>query len=162
MRGNSNQLVSAMIIENLQSKGYTLPDLPESKTLFSPVVVAGSMIYVSGQIPAGFGELKQYCGAVGRDFTTEQAKKIAAICALNAIAQVQRHLGSLANVKRCVKLTVFVNATPTFVEAHLVANGASEVMLAAFGESSKHARSAIGVAQLPFGVAVEVEAIFEG
>lgn len=150
-----------MILENLTKHGYNLPELSGAKTLFSPVVMLEQQAFVSGQIPAGFGDLNQYCGQLGKDFTTEEGKKIAEICALNTLAQLQNYFGDLSKVKRCIKLTVFVNAHPAFNQAHLVANGASEVMLAAFGKDSKHARSALGVAQLPFGVAVEVEAIFE-
>lgn len=149
------------VIENLKTKGLTLPELAESKTLFKPVMISGIHAYVSGQLPSGFGDLKDHIGKVGKDFTVEQGAKIAEICALNVIAQLQKALGDFDKIKKCVKLTVFVNTAEDFANAHLVANGASEVIVVAFGENGAHARSAVGLAQLPFGVAVEVEAIFE-
>lgn len=150
-----------IVIENLKAKGYNLPELPESQTLFKQVVVSGNHVFVSGQLPMGFGELKEYAGKVGEDFNLEQSKKIAEVCALNVIAQLNRALNNLDNIKKCVKLTVFVNTSEDFNEVHLVANGASEIIITAFGERGAHTRSAVGLAQLPFGAAVEVEAVFE-
>jgi enamine deaminase RidA (YjgF/YER057c/UK114 family) len=159
---NLKSTMTNTVIANLKAKGFNLPTLQESKSLFKPVVISGIHAYVSGQLPSGFGDIKEHMGKVGKDFNLEQGKKIAQICALNVIAQLQAALGDLEKVKKCVKLTVFVNTTEDFDGVHLVANGASEMIIAALGdEKGAHARSAVGLAQLPFGVAVEIEAVFE-
>jgi enamine deaminase RidA (YjgF/YER057c/UK114 family) len=148
-------------IKNLQEKGFTLPSLPENKALYQPFVISSGQVYISGQLPQGFGDLSNHVGQLGHDCSLERGKEIAQLCALNAIAQLQAACGDLDKVKRCLKITVFVNSTAEFTSQPAVANGASEIMITAFGEKGHHARSAIGVSQLPFGVAVEVEAIFE-
>ena len=151
----------SQVLENLNAQGINLPELGESKTIFKQYIVSGNHVYISGQLPLGFGDLKDHVGQLGKSCDVERARKIAHYCALNAIAQLQVAIGDLDRVKRCVKLTVFVNSTGDFTDQPMVANAASELMVAAFGEKGAHARSAIGVSQLPFGVAVEVEAIFE-
>lgn len=151
----------SQVLESLSAQGIKLPLLGESKTLFKQFVVSGNHVYISGQLPLGFGELKEHVGQLGKNCDLERGKRIARYCALNAIAQLQAAVGDLDKVKRCVKLTVFVNSTAEFTDQPQVANAVSELMVQAFGEKGAHARSAIGVSQLPFGVAVEVEAIFE-
>jgi enamine deaminase RidA (YjgF/YER057c/UK114 family) len=151
----------SQVLANLNAQGINLPALGESKTLFKQYVVSGNHVYISGQLPLGFGDLKEHVGQLGKNCDIERARKIANYCALNAIAQLQAAIGDLDKVKRCTKLTVFVNSTAEFTDQPQVANAASELMIQAFGEKGAHARSAIGVSQLPFGVAVEVEAIFE-
>jgi len=151
----------SQVIDNLEKAGLKLPVLGESKTLFKQHIVSGSHVYISGQLPLGFGELKEHMGQLGRDCDIERGKKIAQYCGLNVIAQLQAAVENLDKVKRCSKLTVFVNSSANFTEQPLLANVVSELMITAFGEKGNHARSAIGVSQLPFGVAVEVEAIFE-
>lgn len=145
---------------NLAKNQLQLPELKPSAALFKGAVLCGKQIIVSGQLPLGFGELDSHVGQLGDNVSIERGQKIAEICALNVLAQADNLVG-LENVKSCLKITVFVNSLASFNQQHVVANGASAVMLKAFGEDSHHARSAIGVSQLPFGVAVEVEAILE-
>lgn len=145
---------------NLAEHNLSLPELKPSAALFKGAVLSGKQVIVSGQLPLGFGELSQHVGQLGDNVSIEQGQKIAAICALNVLAQADTLVG-LENIKSCLKITVFVNSVAGFNQQHMVANGASEVMLKAFGAESHHARSAIGVSQLPFGVAVEVEALLE-
>lgn len=153
----------SQIEKNLNQHNLTLPELGDSKTLFSPAVVSGNLMFISGQLPTGFGDLSLHSGQLGKNVSEEQGKEIAKICMLNCFAQAKKALGgSLDKMKKCVKITVFVNSTSEFTAQPAIANGASEVIISAFGsEVGKHSRSAIGVSQLPLGVAVEVEAIFE-
>ncbi|TIW78296.1 MAG: RidA family protein, partial [Mesorhizobium sp.] len=100
-------------------------------------------------------------GVLGRDIDTAAGKEGAKFCAINILAQAKAALGDLERIRRVVKITVFVASAPDFVEQHLVANGASDFLVAALGERGKHARSAVGTATLPLNAAVEIEAIFE-
>lgn len=137
-----------------------LPKAAAPVANYVPVVVTGNHAYLSGQITIWNGELK-YVGQLGKEFQVEDGHKAARICGLNILAQLQAALGDLDRVRRCVKLNVFVNSTPAFVDQPKVANGVSDLMAEVFGDAGKHARSAVGVAQLPLGVAVEVDAVFE-
>ncbi|MGE0233654.1 MAG: RidA family protein, partial [Flavobacteriaceae bacterium] len=103
----------------------------------------------------------EFIGRCGEQYGIDEGQAAARLCALNVLAQVKAALGSLEKVRRCLKLTGFVNSTPDFTDHPKVINGASDIMIAAFGEKGRHARAAVGVASLPLGVAVEVEAIFE-
>ena len=116
--------------------------------------------YLSGQITVWNGEF-QFKGQLGKELQIEDGQKAARLCGLNIIAQLQAALGDLDRVRRCVKLNVFVNSTPSFTDQPKVANGVSDLMAEVFGDAGKHARSAVGVAQLPLGVSVEVDAVFE-
>lgn len=146
---------------NLKTKNLTLPVASAPVANYVPYVVEGNMVYISGQLPLGVGELSQYIGKVGKEFSTEQGKEIARICGLNIIAQLQNACsGNLDKVKRCVKLGVFVNCTEAFTDHPQVANGASDLMVEVFGEKGKHARFAVGSSQIPRGAAVEVDAVF--
>lgn len=137
-----------------------LPKAAAPVANYVPVVVTGNHAYLSGQITIWNGELK-YLGQLGKDLQIEDGQKAARICGMNIIAQLQAALGDLDRVRRCVKLNVFVNSTPTFTDQPKVANGVSDLMAEVFGDAGKHARSAVGVAQLPLGVSVEVDAVFE-
>ena len=149
-------------LQKLAEKGLSLPHLEPSQALFMPYSISNNLVHVSGQLPLGFGDVKQHVGQVGKDIDIERAKQIAQICGLNVIYRVHQAChGNLDLVKKCVKITVFVNSAPNFTDQPLVANVVSQLMLDVFAERGEHARSAIGVAQLPLGVAVEVEAIFE-
>lgn len=146
----------------LQTLGITLPVPSTPVASYVPFVHTGNQVFISGQLPLGVGELSAHVGQLGKDFSIEQAKETARICALNVVAQVKAACGGdLERVKRCVKLVVFVNSTADFTEQPQVANGASDLLVSVFGEKGKHARSAVGASQLPRGVAVEVEAVFE-
>jgi enamine deaminase RidA (YjgF/YER057c/UK114 family) len=148
--------------QRLQKYNITLPALGSNNLAFIPFVIVQNIVYISGQLPMGFGALSEHKGQLGKEFNVEQGKKIAEICAINVIAQIKEACkGNLEKVKKCIKLTVFVNSVANFIEQPAVANGASELINNVFGEKGTHARSAIGVSQLPFGVAAEVEAIFE-
>jgi enamine deaminase RidA (YjgF/YER057c/UK114 family) len=122
-----------------------------------PVVIAGGLAHVSGQLP--FIDGKLVTGRLGEDVSVEQGNAAAQACGLMLLAQLKAALGSLSRVERVVKLGGFVNSTGAFTDQPKVVNGASELMVAVFGDAGKHARSAVGVPSLPLGAAVEVDAI---
>ena len=127
---------------------------------YVPHVEANGLLYISGQISfAEDGSLIK--GRLGEDMDLEAGQAAARRCGIMLLAQMKAALGSLDRVGRVVKLGVFVNSTPEFTDQPKVANGASELMQEVFGEPGRHARSAVGVAALPLGVAVEVDAIVE-
>lgn len=132
----------------------SVPELP-----FDPFVIVEGFAYVSGQIATDAESELVAQGRVGAEVDVDTAIRCAEACARNVLGQLERMPGGLAAVERLVKLTVFVAAAPGFDRPHVVANGASEVILATLGERGRHARSAIGVASLPLGSPVEVEAI---
>lgn len=146
---------------NIEAKlaelGITLPEPAAPVAAYVPVVIAGGMAYVSGQVSIIDGQ--RLNGRLGEDLTLEQGVEGARACGLMILAQLKAALGSLDRVERVVKLGAFVNSTPDFTDQPKVANGASELMVAVFGDAGKHARSAVGVPSLPLGVAVEVDAI---
>lgn len=145
----------------LAELGITLPAAPKPVANYAPVVVSGSYAHVSGQvsIPPGGEGIK---GKVGLDVDTAKAVEAARICALNIIAQLREALGGdLGRVRRIVKLTGFVNATPDFDQHPKVINGASDLMVEVFGERGRHARSAVGAGSLPLNVSVEIDALVE-
>lgn len=145
----------------LKELGIELPNAPMPAANYVPFVVAGSMLFVAGQITAVNGEVK-YKGKVGKDFGVEDGYQAARVCGLNLIAQAKAACGGdLDKIKRVVKLGGFVNATPDFTDHPKVVNGASDLMAEVFGEAGKHARFAVGSSSLPLGIAVEVDAIFE-
>ena len=138
-----------------------LPKAAAPVANYTPVVVAGNLAFVSGQVTVWNGEF-QYKGRLGREFTVEQGQAAARLCGLNVIAQLRAALGGdLDRVKRCVKLGVFVNSADDFTDQPKVANGASDLMVELFGEAGRHARFAVGANTLPLNVAVEVDAVFE-
>ncbi len=144
----------------LKKQGLTLPEAATPAANYVPYVISGSQLFVSGQICAWNGEVK-FVGKLGKDFAVGEGQEAAKICALNILAHAQAALGSLDRVVRCIRLGVFVNSTPDFIDQPQVANGASDLMVQLFGDKGKHSRFAVGVAQLPKGVAVEVDATFE-
>jgi enamine deaminase RidA (YjgF/YER057c/UK114 family) len=118
-------------------------------------------VFISGQIPLKDGK-PQFIGKVGDGISLEEAQAAAKLCGVNVLAQLSAACdGNLDRVVRCLKLGVFVNAVPDYTQQPEVANGASDLMVAVFGDAGKHARAAVGVGSLPRGVAVEVEAVFE-
>ena len=145
----------------LKELGIELPNAPMPAANYVPFVVAGSMLFVAGQITAVNGEVK-YKGKLGKDLAVEDGYQAARICGLNLIAQAKAACGgNLDKIKRVVKLGGFVNATPDFTDHPKVINGASDLMAEVFGDAGKHARFAVGASSLPLGIAVEVDAIFE-
>lgn len=145
------------IDDRLAELELELPAAAAPVAAYVPVVIAGGLAHVSGQIPFVDGEL--LTGRLGEDLTLEDGVTAAQACAVMVLAQLKAALGSLDRVERIVKLGIFVNSAPTFTDQPLVGNGASELMIAVFGEAGRHARSAVGVPALPRGVAVEVDAI---
>ncbi len=118
------------------------------------------MLLTSGQLPLDGGKLV-HTGQIGDELTVAHGQAAARACAINILAQAKAALGDLGRIKRVVKITAFVASTPDFVEQHLVANGASDLLVAVLGDAGKHARSAVGVASLPLNAPVEIEAIIE-
>ena len=142
----------------LAELGITLPEPAAPVAAYVPVVIAGGLAHVSGQLP--FIDGKLVTGRLGEDVSLEDGTAAARACGLMILAQLKAALGSLDRVERVVKLGAFVNSTGDFTEQPQVANGASELMQDVFGENGRHARSAVGVPTLPRGVAVEIDGIF--
>jgi enamine deaminase RidA (YjgF/YER057c/UK114 family) len=150
-------MTDAEIDAKLAELGLTLPEPAAPVAAYVPVVVAGGLAHVSGQLPFIGGKL--VTGRLGEDVTLEQGAAAARACGLMIVAQLKAALGSLDRVGQVVKLGAFVSSTSDFTDQPKVANGASELMAALFGEAGRHARSAVGVPVLPLGAAVEVDAI---
>lgn len=144
----------------LETLGHRLPAVPEPAGAYIPAVRTGNHVYTSGQVPFEDGELAS-SGKVGAEVSLEEAQAAARTCVLNALAALRAELGSLDRVARIVKLTVFVASAEGFNDQARVANGASELLGEIFGERGAHARSAVGVFELPLGAPVEVEVIAE-
>src|ERR1700722_17655502 len=140
-----------IIAAKLKEQGITLPEAATPAANYVPYVISGNQLFVSGQICAWNGEVK-FVGKLGKDFDIAKGQEAAKICALNILAHAQAALGSLDRITRCIRLGVFVNSTPDFTDQPQVANGASDLMVAIFGDKGKHSRFAVGVAQLPKGV----------
>jgi enamine deaminase RidA (YjgF/YER057c/UK114 family) len=145
--------------ERLQALDIVLPKVEPPVAAFVPFVRTGNLVFVSGHIAKKDG--KPWTGQLGAQVTTEQGKQAARGVAIELMATLQAAVGDLNNIRRIVKLLVLVNSAPTFVEQHLVANGASELLGEVFVTQGTHARSAFGVAQIPFGSCVEIELIAE-
>jgi enamine deaminase RidA (YjgF/YER057c/UK114 family) len=153
--------MTGKVESRLKDLGITLPVPPAPVASYVPYVVSGNLVFISGQVTAAPDGLK-YVGIVGKEISIEEGKAAARLCAINLIAQVKAAAGGdLDRVKRCVKVTVFVNAVPGFTQHPEVANGASDLFVEAFGDAGRHARAAVGAGSLPRNVATEVEAVFE-
>ena len=150
----------SVIESRLKELGVALPTPPMPVASYVPCTISGNIVFVSGQIPIADGAIK-YVGKLGVDVPLEAGQAAAQLCAINLLAQLKAAIGDLDRVTRCLKLGVFVNAAPDYTQQPEVANGASDLIAAVFGDAGKHARAAVGVGSLPRGVAVEVEAIFE-
>ena len=146
------------INERLQELELELPKPPEPAANYVPGVQVGDLIFLSGQTPKD-GRQIRYKGKLGVDLTVEDGYAAAQLCTLRLLSVLQSMTGDLANVKKIVKLTAFVNASEDF-EAHpQVVNGASDLLESLFGDKGQHARAAVGVSSLPSGAAVEIELI---
>ncbi|QOC89937.1 RidA family protein [Micromonospora craniellae] len=143
----------------LAELGLALPEVVPPVASYVPAVQSGQHVYVSGQLPMAEGKLLA-TGKVGAGVSAEQAKQLAERCALNALAAIDSLVG-LENIVKIVKLTGFVASAPGFTGQPGVINGASDLFGAVFGEAGRHARSAVGVAELPLDAPVEVEVIVE-
>ena len=143
----------------LAELGLTLPQAAAPIASYVPAVEAGGLLHVSGQLPFKQGVVMT--GRLGEDRDVAFGQGAAQACALMVVAQVKAALGDLSRVKRIVKLGVFINSAGDFTDQPKVANGASDLMVALFGDAGKHARAAVGVPSLPLGAAVEIDAIVE-
>ncbi|MBY0355888.1 MAG: RidA family protein [Rickettsiales bacterium] len=149
------------VYQKLEALGLSLPQVSAPAANYIPCAISGSMVFLSGTLPIVDGK-PAFIGKLGENFTIEQGQETARCCVLNLLAHLHHALdGDLSRVKRVIRLGVFVNATPDFTEHPKVANGASDLMMELFGDAGRHARFAVGVSGLPFGVAVEVDATFE-
>ena len=148
------------IESRLAELGITLPEAPMPAANYVPYVVTGNLVHISGQISQN--EAGMIKGKLGADMDLAAGAEAAKRCAISLLAQLKAACGGdLGRVKRAVKLVGFVNSTADFVDQPKVINGASDFMVAALGDAGRHARSAVSAASLPFGVAVEIEGIFE-
>ena len=144
----------------LAELGLTLPEVVPPLAAYQPAVQSGIYVYTAGQLPMVEGKLP-VTGKVGAEVTPEEAKELARTCALNALAAVKSVTGDLDRIARVVKVVGFVASAPGFTGQPGVINGASELLADVFGEAGRHARSAVGVAELPLGAPVEVELVVE-
>jgi enamine deaminase RidA (YjgF/YER057c/UK114 family) len=148
------------IDDKLKSLGITLPPVSTPAAAYVPFAQTGKLVFLSGHIAKKDG--KPWIGQLGGAIATEEGQQAARATAIDLLGTLQAAVGDLNKVKRIVKVMSLVNSTPTFTEQHLVTNGASELFAQVFGpEKGSHARSAFGVAQLPFGACVEIELIAE-
>jgi enamine deaminase RidA (YjgF/YER057c/UK114 family) len=145
--------------ERLAEQGITLPQVVAPVAAYVPAVRTGNLVYTAGQLPFVDGKLP-VTGKVGADVAPDAGKALARVCALNALAAIDSLVG-LDSVTRVVKVVGFVASAPGFHGQPGVINGASELLAEVFGDNGKHARSAVGVAELPLGAPVEVELIVE-
>jgi enamine deaminase RidA (YjgF/YER057c/UK114 family) len=151
------------IAERLKEFGIELPPAAAPIANYVPAIITGNLLIVSGQLclgPQGV-LLAQHTGKIGRNVSPDEGRLAAYLCGLNILAQAERELGSLDRIVRCIRLGGFINATPEFSALPQVMNGASDLMVAVFGDKGRHARTTIGVASLPLDACVEVEAMFE-
>ncbi|RWP44724.1 MAG: RidA family protein [Mesorhizobium sp.] len=152
--------MSETIEKRLSDLGVTLPAAAAPAANYVPYCRSGNLLFIAGQLPLSEGKL-QASGLLGRDVDIATGQEAAKYCAINILAQAKAALGDLEKIRRVVKITVFVASAPDFFEQHLVANGASDLLVAVLGDPGKHARAAVGAASLPLNAAVEIEAIFE-
>ena len=148
------------IEKRLSDLGVSLPAAAAPAANYVPFMRTGNLVFTAGQLPLKDGKLAA-TGLLGRDVDVETGKEAAKFCAINILAQAKAAIGDLERIRRLVKITVFVASAPGFTEQHLVANGASDFLVAVLGDRGKHARSAVGVASLPLNAPVEIEAIIE-
>lgn len=147
----------------LRALGLSLPVPAAPVANYVPFVIAGSLLVISGQLPFGAdGKLDPaHIGKIGATVTVEAGKAAARLCVINVLAQAKVALGDLDKIIRCVRLGGFINAAPGCSSLPAIMNGASDFIVEVLGEAGRHARSTVGVAELPLDSAVEVEALFE-
>ncbi|MDQ0346205.1 RidA family protein [Ancylobacter vacuolatus] len=143
----------------LAALGITIPAASAPAANYVPFVISGNLLWISGQISMANGSF--ITGKLSGEADIEAGRAAARQCAINLIAQIKAALSDLDRVKRVVKLVGFVNSAPDFTDQPKVVNGCSDLFVEVFGDAGRHARSAVGVAQLPFNVSVEVEAVIE-
>ncbi|MFD1326837.1 RidA family protein [Mycoplana ramosa] len=152
--------MSAEIENRVKELGYDIPTAAAPAANYVPYIISGSVLHISGQLPIADGKIA-VTGHLGKDVDVATGQKAAELCAVNLLAQAKAALGDLSRIKRIIKINGFVASAPTFVEQHLVINGASNLLVNALGEPGKHARAAVGMAALPLNAAVEIDAIME-
>ncbi|MGH7006235.1 MAG: RidA family protein [Alphaproteobacteria bacterium] len=152
--------MSNTIETRLRNLGIDLPAAAAPAANYVPFAQTGPLLLTSGQLPLAGGKLV-HTGLLGTDLDVAQGQECAKACAVNILAQAKAALGDLEKIARIVKITVFVASHPGFTEQHLVANGASDLLVAVLGDAGRHARSAVGTAALPLNAPVEIEAIIE-
>jgi enamine deaminase RidA (YjgF/YER057c/UK114 family) len=138
----------------------SLPDAPKPVAAYIPAKQTGNLVFTAGQLPMVNGELISK-GLLGQDVEIDEANKAARICTLNALAAIKGVIGDLDRIKQIVRVVGYVASVPTFTQQPAVVNGSSELLLEIFGESGKHARSAVGMAVLPLNASVEIELTVE-
>jgi enamine deaminase RidA (YjgF/YER057c/UK114 family) len=147
--------------KRLAERGVELPQPSKPGANYLPFVRSGNLLFMTGQLSQWNGE-RRFIGKLGREFDIEQGQQAVRLCGLNLIAHLRGALaGDLDRLSRCVRIAGFVNSMPDFHGQSQVVNGASDLFVEVFGEAGRHTRMAVGVAALPYDVAVEVEAIFE-
>jgi enamine deaminase RidA (YjgF/YER057c/UK114 family) len=150
-----------VIEERMMQRNIELPAPSSPGANYVPFVRSGNLVFITGQLSQWNGE-RRFIGKLGREFGVEEGQQAARLCALNLVAHLRTAVdGDLERVVRCVRLAGFVNSEPDFTGQSQVMNGASDAMIDIFGDAGRHARMAVGVAALPYDVAVEVEAVFE-
>lgn len=149
--------------QRLQTLGIALPAAAAPVANYVPFVQTGNLLVLSGQLCLGAdGKIAdRHKGKLGAGVSNEDGTEAARLCAINLLAQAKAALGSLDRISRCVRLGGFINATPDFGALPVIMNGASNLMVEVLGDAGRHARSTVGMAQLPLDAAVEVEAMFE-
>lgn len=151
-------MTGADIEARLTAQGHSLPEALAPAYQYVAVVVHGDLAFVSGQIPRSGGQIMM-TGKLGAELSVEQGQRAAEACVLQALAQLKAELGDLGRISRILKVNGFVASAPGFIQQPQVMDAASSLLVQAFGEAGRHARSAIGVAELPRGVPVEIELI---
>lgn len=146
--------------QRLEELGYPIDRTTPEGSLVDGIAIDGDTVYASGQVPFD-GDQLVCVGKVDSEVSFDEAKAAAALCAANVLRCVRKELGSLDAIERVVRITGYVNSDLNFTDQHLVINGASELVRQVFGEAGRHARTALGMGQLPLGSAVEVEMIFQ-
>ena len=147
--------------ENLKKLNINLPPAPDPVGAYVAFKKSGKLIFISGQLPIDSNG-KPIKGKIGKDLSLEDGQKAAKFCAINILAQAKKAAGGdLDKIKKCIKITGFVNSTDNFIDQPKVINPASELLSSVFGDDGKHARAAVSTNSLPLGVAVEIDAIFE-
>jgi enamine deaminase RidA (YjgF/YER057c/UK114 family) len=146
--------------DRLRDLGYELPAVPHPAGSYVPATCAGTLLFTAGQLPLKDGQLP-YTGKVGAEVSVEEAKEAARLCVINALAAVKAEVGTLENARRIARVTGYVASAAGFNSQPEVMNGASDLLGRLFGEKGLHARTAVGVAELPFDAPVEVELIVD-
>lgn len=147
-----------MVEEKIKQLGYTVPVPVKPLASYVPAIRTGELVFTAGQVPIKDGKL-QFTGKVDGDLTVSEGKSAAQICALNCLSAIKNEIGDLDKIEQIIKVTVFVSSSEGFTEQPQVANGASDLLTEIFGENGKHARSAVGVSELPLNAPVEIEMI---